>query len=125
MTTSSSISRTERHKVTSKSSKLFQSNFHLDEKQYAPMVIIDGETTCGAWCDTKDEAKARLCHLEIALDYFAYDTKEAIGTGREGMRIQAERAANMERWYQESGRTNSIFTGLAKEHVEISDNNSK
>ena len=89
------------------------------------MVIIDGETTCGAWCDTQEEAKARLCHLEIALDYFAYETKEALGTGREGMRIQAERAANMERWYQESGRTNSIFTGLAKEHVEISDNNSK
>lgn len=41
------------------------------------------------------------------------------------MKIQAERAANMERWYQESGRTNSIFTGLAKEHVEISDNNSE
>jgi len=125
MTTSSSISRTERHKITSKSSKLFQSNYHLSEKQYAPMVIIDGETTCGAWCDTAEEAKARLCHLEIALDYFAYDTKEALGTGREGMRIQAERAANMEKWYQESGRTNSIFTGLAKEHVEISDNNPK
>ena len=58
MTTSSSISRTERHKVTSKISKLFQSNFHLDEKQYAPMVIIDGESTFGAWCDTEEEAKA-------------------------------------------------------------------
>ena len=125
MTTSSSISRTERRKITSKSSKLFPSNFHLEDKQYAPMVIIDGETTFGAWCDTEDEAKARLCHLEIALDYFTYETKEALSTGREGMRIQAERAANMERWYQESGRTNSIFTGLAKEHVEISDNNSE
>jgi len=89
------------------------------------MVIIEGEPTFGAWCDTKEEAKARLCHLEIALDYFSYETKESLGTGREGMKIQAERAANMERWYQESGRTNSIFTGLAKEHVEISDNNSE
>ena len=125
MTTSSSISRTERRKVTSKSSSLFPSNFHLQERQYAPMVVIDGESTFGAWCDTKEEAKARLCHLEIALDYFAYETKESSSTGREGMKIQAERAANMERWYQESGRTNSIFTGLAKEHVEISDNNSE
>jgi len=125
MTTSSSISRTERHKVTSKSSQLMASNYHLEEKQYAPMVVIDGETTFGAWCDTKDEAKARLCHLEIALDYFSYTSRELEGKGREGQKIQAERAANMERWYQESGRTNSIFTGLAKEHVEISDNNSE
>ena len=123
MTTSSSISRTERHKITSKSSQLMSSNYHLEKKQYAPMVIIDGETTFGAWCDTQDEAKARLCHLEIALDYFSYPTKESEGVGREGARIQAERAANMEKWYQESGRTNSIFTGLAKEHVEISNNN--
>tara|TARA_Y100001937_G_scaffold104355_1_gene144244 strand:- start:1993 stop:2304 length:312 start_codon:yes stop_codon:yes gene_type:complete len=101
------------------------SNFHLEEKQYAPMVVINGETTFGAWCDTKDEAKARLCHLEIALDYFSYPTKESECKGREGARIQAERAANMERWYQESGRTNSIFTGLAQEHVKISNDNSE
>ena len=123
MTTSSNT--TKREKVTLKKSEIYPSNFHLEEKQYAPMVVIDGDTTFGAWCDTKEEAKARLCHLEIALDYFSYETKESLGTGREGMKIQAERAANMERWYQESGRTNSIFTGLAKEHVEISDNNSE
>ena len=121
MTTSSNT--TKREKVTLKKSEVIPSNFHLDEKHYAPMVVIGGDTTFGAWCDTEEEAKARLCHLEIALDYFSYETKESLGTGREGMKIQAERAANMERWYQESGRTNSIFTGLAKEHVEISNNN--
>jgi len=52
------------------------SNFHLEEKSYAPMLVIDGETTFGAWCDTEEEAKARLNHLEIALDYHNYPTKE-------------------------------------------------
>ena len=118
MTTSSSISRTERHKVTSKSSQLMSSNFHLEEKQYAPMVVINGETTFGAWCDTKEEAAARLNHLEIATDYHNYPTKQEEG-------VYPERSRIMEELYNKSGRTNSIFTGLAEEYVEVSNNNSK
>jgi len=92
MTTSSNT--TKREKVTLKKSEVVPSNFHLEEKHYAPMVVIDGETTFGAWCNTKEE---------------------------EG--VYPERSRIMEELYNKSGRTNSIFTGLADEYVTVSNNN--
>ena len=71
-----------------------------------------------AWCDTKEEAAARLNHLEIATDYHNYATKQEEG-------VYPERSRIMEELYNKSGRTNSIFTGLAEEYVEVSNNNSK
>jgi hypothetical protein len=81
------------------------------------MIVLDGNTTIGAWCDTKEEAAARLNHLEIALDYHNYATKEEEG-------VYPERSRIMEELYNKSGRTNSLFTGLAKEYVTVSNNNS-
>ena len=78
MTTSSNI--TKREKVTLKKSEVVPSNFHLEEKHYAPMVVIGGETTFGAWCGTEEEAAARLNHLEIATDYHNYPTKQEDGS---------------------------------------------
>ena len=114
MTTSSNT--TKREKVTLKKSEVVPSNFHLDEKQFAPMVVIGGDTIFGAWCDTKEEAKARLNHLEIATDYHNYPTKQEEG-------VYPERSRIMEELYNKSGRTNSIFTGLADEYVTVSNNN--
>ena len=113
--TTSSIT-TKREKVTRNKSEVMPSNFHLDEKQFAPMVVIGGETTFGAWCDTKEEAAARLNHLEIATDYHNYPTKQEEG-------VYPERSRIMEELYNKSGRTNSIFTGLADEYVTVSNNN--
>ena len=114
MTTSSNT--TKREKVTLKKSEVVPSNYHLEEKYYAPMVVIGGNTTFGAWCDTKEEAKARLNHLEIATDYHNYPTKQEEG-------VYPERSRIMEELYNKSGRTNSIFTGLADEYVTVSNNN--
>ena len=116
MTTSSNT--TKREKVTLKKSEVMPSNFHLDEKQFAPMVVIGGDTIFGAWCDTKEEAKARLNHLEIATDYHNYPTKQEEG-------VYPERSRIMEELYNKSGRTNSIFTGLADEYVTVPNNNSQ
>ena len=116
MTTSSNT--TKREKVTLKKSEVIPSNFHLEEKQYAPMVVIGGDSTFGAWCDTKEEASARLNHLEIATDYHNYPTKQEEG-------VYPERSRIMEELYNKSGRTNSIFTGLAEEYVTVSNNNSQ
>ena len=116
MTTSSNT--TKREKVTLKKSEVVPSNFHLDEKQFAPMVVIGGDTIFGAWCDTKEEAKARLNHLEIATDYHNYPTKQEEG-------VYPERSRIMEELYNKSGRTNSIFTGLADEYVTVFNNNSQ
>ena len=95
---------------------MIPSNYHLEEKQSAPMLVIDGDTTFGAWCDTKEEAAARLNHLEIAFDYHNYSTKEEEG-------VYPERSRIMEELYNKAGRTNSIFTGLADEYVTVSNNN--
>ena len=116
MTTSSNT--TKREKVTLKKSEVVPSNFHLNEKQFAPMIVIGEETNFGAWCDTKEEAAARLNHLEIALDYHNYPTKQEEG-------VYPERSRIMEELYNKSGRTNSIFTGLAEEYVTVSNNNSQ
>ena len=116
MTTS--LNTTKREKVTLKKSEVLPSNFHLEEKQYAPMVVIGGDITCGAWCNTKEEAAARLNHLEIATDYHNYPTKQEEG-------VYPERSRIMEELYNKSGRTNSIFTGLADEYVTVSNNNSQ
>ena len=129
MTTSSNT--TKREKITLKKSQLFPSSYHLDEKQYAPMVIIDSETTFGAWCATKEEAQARLNHLEIALDYHNYPTKEEEGTGKEGSRRQSERVRIMNELYIKDGRDDinhpmhALFTGLRFNNEQISNNNSQ
>ena len=116
MTTSSNT--TKREKVPLKKSEVVPSNFHLEEKHYAHMEIIGGDVTFGAWCNTKEEAVARLNHLEIATDYHNYPTKEEEG-------VYPERSRIMEELYNKSGRTNSIFTGLADEYVTVSNNNSQ
>ena len=116
MTTSSNT--TKREKVTLKKSEIYPSNYHLEEKQYAPMVVIGGDTTFGAWCDTKEEAEARLNHLEIATDYHNYPTKQEEG-------VYPERSRIMEELYNKSGRTNSIFTGLAEEYGKVPSDNPK
>ena len=119
----------KREKVALKKSKVVPSNFHLEEKSYAPMLVIDGETTFGAWCDTEEEAKSRLNHLEIALDYHNYPTKEEEGTGKEGAKIQSERVRIMNELYIKDGRDDinhpmhALFTGLAEKYVEVSNNN--
>jgi len=58
------------------------------------MLVIDGETTFGAWCDTEEEG------------------------------VYPERSRIMEELYNKSGRTNSLFTGLADEYVTVPNNNS-
>jgi len=95
------------------------------------MVIIDNETTFGAWCATKEEAQARLNHLEIALDYHNYPTKEEEGTGKEGSKRQSERVRIMNELYIKDGRDDinhpmhALFTGLRFNNEQISNNNSQ
>ena len=129
MTTSSNI--TKREKVVSKKSEITPSNYHLEEKQYAPMIVIGGNTTFGAWCNTKEEAQSRLNHLEIAVDYHNYPTMEEESTGKAGVRAMTERVRIMNKRYEDSGRSDpkhplhSIYTGLAEEYEQVSSDNSK
>ena len=129
--TETSLNITRRQKVVTKKSDIFPSNYHLEERSYTPMVVIDGETTFGAWCNTKEEADARLNHLEIALDYHNYPTMEEEGTGREGVKAMAARVRIMNELYEKDGRDDfnhpmhGLFTGLRSQNEQVSNNNSK
>ena len=126
--TSSNI--TKRKMVVSKRSEVVPSNYHLDTKDYAPMIVIGGATTFGAWCNSKEEAAARLTHLEIALDYHNYPTMEEESTGREGVKAMAERVRIMNERYKKSGRDaknhpmHGFYTGLKAEYEQVSNDNS-
>ena len=107
------------------------SNYHLEEKHYAPMIVIGGDTTFGAWCETEEEAQARLNHLEIALDYHNYPTLEEEGTGVEGVKAMTERVRIMNELYEKDGRDDpdhpmhGLFTGLRSQNEQVSNNNSE
>jgi len=126
-----SLNSIKRKKVTSKGSQIMPSNYHLEEKHYAPMIVIGGDTTFGAWCETEEEAQARLNHLEIALDYHNYPTMEEEGTGVEGVKAMTERVRIMNELYEKDGRDDpdhpmhGLFTGLRSQNEQVSNNNSK
>ena len=94
------------------------------------MITIGGATTYGAWCNSKEEAAARLNHLEIALDYHNYPTMEEESTGREGVKAMAERVRIMNERYKKSGRDaknhpmHGFYTGLKTEYEQVSNDNS-
>ena len=125
------LNTTRKEKVTLKKSEVVPSNFHLEEKQYAPLVIIGDNITWGAWCDTKASAELRLSCLEIGFDYHNISTVQEEGTGKEGARRQSDRVRIMNELYIKDGRDDSthpmhaLFTGLAEKYVEVSNNNSK
>ena len=105
------------------------SNYHLDEKQYAGIVTLGGESHYTAWFDEEDKERAEwaLKHLEIALDYESYPTMEEESTGPEGVKAMAERVRIMNERYKKSGRDDpnhpmhSLYTGLAQEYEQGSD----
>ena len=127
MTTFSSITK----KPTLKRSEVVPSNYHLEEKSYAPLIIIGDNITWGAWSDTKEGAKLRLACLEIGFDYHNISTKQDEGTGNEGANKQSERVRIINELYIEDGRDDinhpmhALFTGLAGKYVEVSNNNPK
>ena len=128
MTTS--LNTTKRNTLVSKEANVFPSNYHLDEKQYAGVVTLGGESTYTAWCDTEQDAQHLLEFLKIALDYNAYPTMAEESTGKEGVRVQSERVRIMNERYLKSGRDSKdhpmhgLFTGLEEEYGKVSNDNS-
>ncbi len=128
-----SSSTTKRERIVSKESRVDPSNYHLpDDRQYAALVTINGRSTWSAWFNTKEEAEAVQPLLEKVMDYHSYtDTMEGESTGREGVKAMAERVRIMSERYKKSGRDNpehpmhSLYTGLAQEYEQVSDNNSE
>ena len=127
MTTFSSTTK----KPTLKRSEVVPSNYHLEKKSYAPLIIIGDNIIWGAWCDTEEGAKLRLSCLEIGFDYHNISTMQDDFTGKEGAKIQSERVRIMNELYIKDGRDDinhpmhALFTGLAEKYVEVSNNDSE
>lgn len=105
-------------KVSLKTSQTIPSNWHETVKKYAGHICIGSENHFTEWFDSKDEADLERRCLEKRLSYELIETTEDEG-------YYPERAKVMEEKYQASGRTNGLYTGLALEDAEISNNNSQ
>ena len=130
-TMGTSSTTTKRNKIVFKESSVIPSNYHLEEKQYAVLFSIGAKMHYSAWFNTKEEAELVKPLLEKALDYEAYPTMQDESTGREGVKAMAERVRIMDERYKKSGRDNpehpmhGVYTGLAAEYGEVSNNNSE
>ena len=130
-TTETSSNITKRKKITFKESSVYPSNYHLDERQYAAIVSLNGKSTYSAWFNTKEEAERVRPFLEEALDYKSYPTMAEESEGREGVRAMAERVRIMDERYKKSGRDkpehpmHGLYTGLAAEYEQVPNNDSE
>ena len=130
--TETSLNTTKRGRITCKESSIEPSNYHLEECQYAALVCINGRSTWSAWFNTKKEAEYVKPLLEEAMDYHSYtDIMANESTGKEGVKLMAERVRIMNERYKESGRDDpkhpmhGLFTGLKAEYEQVSNNNSE
>lgn len=101
------------NKISSKISEVVPSNYHLNDRKYAGFIRLGGDNYWTNFFDTKDEALLELRCLEKSLSYELIETMEGEG-------VYPERAIIMEQKYQESGRTNGLYTGLNTEDGQVS-----
>jgi hypothetical protein len=104
-------------KITHKISQVLPTNYHLPECQYYGFVQIGGKNHYTSYFDSKEEASLELRCLEKRLSFELVETMEGEG-------YYPERAIIMEQKYQESGRTNGLYTGLIAEDGTVPKHNS-
>ena len=92
-------------KVASKISQIVPSSWHVPDPKYAGHVRIGPENHFTPWFDTRNEAELELRCLEKRLSYELVETVEDEG-------CYPERVIAIEKLYQQSGRTNGLYTGL-------------
>jgi hypothetical protein len=105
METSSIKQEQNQTKVSHKCSEVLPSNWHLVDKLYAGRVVIGPDNYWTEWFDSKEEAALELRCLEKRLSFELVETTEGEG-------YHPERNEILEQLYQESGRTNCLYTGL-------------
>lgn len=108
---------TAKNKPFSKTSQILPSNYHLSERSYYGCVQIGGDNFYTPYFDDIEEAKLELRCLEKQLGFEVIDTFEQEG-------YYPNRAILIEELYQQSGRTNGLYTGLNKENGAVSEHNS-
>ena len=100
-------------KVNSKVSQVVPSGWHVTNPKYAGHIRIGPENHFTPWFEAKNEAELELKCLEKRLSYELIKTVEDEG-------CYSERTIAIENPYQQSKRTNGLYTGLAtKEKATI------
>jgi len=89
--------------------------WHEPNPKYAGHIRIGSENHFTTWFEARSEAELELRCLEKRLSY------ELIKTAEDGG-CYPERAKIIEEKYQASGRTNSLYTDLNTEDVEVFNN---
>jgi hypothetical protein len=107
------MSSSTTEKIFSKSSQILPSNYHLPEKQYVGCVRIGPKNYYTPYYASIDEAALELRCLEKQLSYELIKTVEEEG-------FYPHRAILMEEKYQQSGRTNGLYTGLNMQDGSLS-----
>ena len=108
METSSITPEQTTPKVASKISQVLPNCWHEPNPKYAGHVRIGSENHLTGWFDSRNEAELELRCLEKRLSYELIETVEGEG-------FYPERAIEIEKLYQQSGRTDSLYTGLLAE----------
>ena len=92
-------------KISYKISQVLPTNYHSAEKAYYGHVCIGGENHYTDFFADKEEAKIELRCLEKRLSFEVIETFQCEG-------YYPERSIIIEEMYQQSGRTNGLYTGL-------------
>tara|TARA_R100001594_G_C3872087_1_gene223745 strand:+ start:41 stop:388 length:348 start_codon:yes stop_codon:yes gene_type:complete len=109
-------------KPTSKRKDVIPSAWHVDNPDYVGYITIGGDSFYTDYFKTKEEAYFALEKLAYKHSYDQIETVEGEGCYPERAKIMNER-------YKELGRDakdhpmHGLFTGIAKEYGEISDDN--
>jgi len=99
-------------KASYKRSEILPSCWNEDTKLFAGHVVIGHEHHWTGWFSSKEEAQLELRCLEKRLSFEVIDTVEGEG-------YYPERQDTLEKLYQESGRTNGLYTGLITEQLQL------
>ena len=99
-------------KPCSKISQVLPTNYHLPERQYYGCVRIGASNYYTPCYETVSEAALELRCLEKNLSFELIKTIEEEG-------CYPERAILIEELYQQSGRTDCLYTGLSTSNGQI------
>lgn len=103
-------------KVNYKTSQVLPTNYHLTEKFYYGHICIGGENHYTDVFKDKKEAELELRCLEKRLSFETIETVQDDG-------YYPERSIMIEEMYQQSGRTNGLYTGLNVKDGSVSVDN--
>ena len=110
-------SSTTIEKVTHKVKQVLPTNYHLKDKKYYGHVQLGAENHYTEVYDNKEDAELELRCLAKRLSFECVPTMQEEG-------YYPERSIIIEEKYQQSGRTNGLYSGLNMTDGTVPEHNS-